>query len=92
MNILANLNLSALSNDLVRRMGDVLVVATEHGDHDIIDWAARAASDARLLGRLRDRDLSTLERLEKVYSSGYYRTGTNARAASARVGSGLQTA
>lgn len=67
-----NLNLTRLDSDTVQRIGDVLVTAMEYNDVGVVDWASRAVHDARLIGRLRDRDIETLDRLERTYSGRYY--------------------
>lgn len=49
---------------------DTAVRATELG---IVEWVERAVEDASVLGKLRARDIETLERLERDFSSDFYR-------------------
>lgn len=80
MTVQALLNLNRLSNQTVLQLGDVITVATENNDHGVVDWAVRALADARAIGRLRDRDVATLQRLQEQYSHDFYRTRTRAAA------------
>lgn len=62
-----------LDNDTVQRIGDVLMIASQHNDYGVIDWGARAIADADTTGKLRNRDVETLERLERTYNRDFYR-------------------
>jgi hypothetical protein len=71
MNVLAILKLTKLDDATVQRIGDVLVTAAQAGDLGVVAWANRAVADAKMLGRLRDKDNETLNRLERNYSGQY---------------------
>ena len=73
-------NLSRLDKDTVQRVGDVLMVAGDFNDHAVVEWGMRAIADACAIGKLRSRDQETLERLERTYSSDYYRNGSGRNA------------
>lgn len=75
MSMMNLLNQFRLSDDIVARLGDVLVIATEHGDSGVVDWVYVAMTYA-VDGKLRDRDLSNLSRLEGIYNSDFYRGPT----------------
>lgn len=64
--------LGGLTPNQMEQLGEVLVVATAHGEDGVIDWAQRAISDAASLGRMRDRDVSTLERLKRQFNGSEY--------------------
>lgn len=66
------LNQLRLDDDTVRRLGDVLMRATENGDDGVADWVFVAMRYA-VNGKLRDRDMNRLARLESVYSDDFYR-------------------
>lgn len=69
-----NLNLSRVSEEIVQRIGNVLLTAVQHDDYGVADWAVVALSTAAELGKLRDRDAVKLDYLEQVYSNEYYRS------------------
>lgn len=66
------LNQLKLSRDIVTRLGDVLEVANEFGDHGVVEWVHVAMSYA-VNGKLRDRDMNKLTQLERVYANDFYR-------------------
>lgn len=66
------LNLGSLTDAQALSLGTVLHNAIKAGDQGVIDWVNRALEDAKLLGRLRDKDIQTLERLERTYGSDFY--------------------
>lgn len=61
-----------LSNELVQRLGDVIANAAEHGDVGVLDFVNRAVKYS-VNGKLRDRDVNTLQTLERTYNRDYYR-------------------
>lgn len=62
-----------LSTALVDRISAVYDTAHRFGEDGIMVWTERAAEDAAMLGKLRTRDVETLERLEATFSHDYYR-------------------
>lgn len=64
--------LGGLTPKQMNELGEVLVIATAHGEVGVIDWAHRAISDAASLGHMRDRDVSTLERLKRQFNGSEY--------------------
>lgn len=54
------------------RIERVRATAERFGENGIVNWAIRAVNDAMALGRARDRDIATLTRLEKDFSSDFY--------------------
>lgn len=46
--------------------------ARRFGDGGVVAWATRAAEDAIFLGRMRDKDIATLKRLEDTYGHDFY--------------------
>jgi hypothetical protein len=64
------------------RIERVASTARECGERGIVVWAVRAAEDAVALGKVRDKDLRTLERLEGTFSDDFYsnRVGGQERA------------
>lgn len=56
-----------------QRIADVAATAREFGEQGIVAWAQRAVADAQALGRLRDRDIAALERLEDTFDHDFYR-------------------
>jgi len=68
-------NLGRVNNDYVVRLAKIVITATVHNEQGVLDWVARAVQDASALGHLRDRDIASLERLEKQFNdSEYYRS------------------
>lgn len=65
--------LNKLDAQLRQRIEVVYAIAERAGEQGVVSWAERAAHDANVLGRLRDRDLSTLVRLEDTFSDEFYR-------------------
>lgn len=65
--------LNKIDRKLRERLERVATVAARTGDNGIVDWAVRAANDAVALGRIRDRDIATLKRLEDTYGHDFYR-------------------
>lgn len=65
--------LNKIDRKLRERVEFVAKSAMQFGDNGVVEWAERAASDALFLGRIRDRDVKALERLEGTYNNGYYR-------------------
>lgn len=70
------LNQLRLDKDTVRRLGDVLMRATENGDVGVAEWVHVAMAYA-VNGKLRDRDMNRLHRLESVYNDDFYRNRNN---------------
>jgi hypothetical protein len=69
--------LDRLDSRLRARLEKVATVASQSGDRGVVEWTARATQDALALGRLRDRDVAALERLEDTYSHDFYRNRGN---------------
>jgi len=69
-----SLNLSQLSDEIVQRIGNVLLTAVQHDEYGVADWAVVALTTAAELGKLRDRDAVKLDYLEQVFSNEYYRS------------------
>jgi len=65
--------LNRIDRNVRDRVERIVRTAQAHGDAGIVAWADRAAQDALALGRLRDRDVATLERLEDTYNHDFYR-------------------
>jgi hypothetical protein len=63
------LNLDAATVD---RLSAVLVHAVRHADNGVVEWVNRAIADAEHLGRLRDKDVANLNRLEATYNGTFY--------------------
>jgi len=70
-----------LDRKLRNRLSAVARKADAFGEQGIVAWAQRAAEDAQMLGRLRDRDVAALERLEDTFNGEFY-SGDGARSAS----------
>jgi hypothetical protein len=66
------LGLSFLTQKQIDAFGRVLTTALLHNEQGIIEWASRAVDDAARLNRLRDRDVATLERLERQFNGSEY--------------------
>lgn len=64
--------LNRIDRKLRDRIEAVATVAAKCGERGIMDWAVRAAHDAVALGRVRDKDLRTLERLEGTFADEFY--------------------
>lgn len=71
--------LNRIDQALRMRVERIVDVAAQHNDNGIVAWAERAAHDALALGRLRDRDVATLERLEDTYNHDFYRSNSGSR-------------
>lgn len=71
-------NLDNLDRRLRTRVEKIATIARKHNDSGIVAWAVRAADDALALGRIRDKDIATLERLEDTYGHEYYSNNGNA--------------
>lgn len=65
--------LDKIDRKLRNRIENVAEIAQNCGESGIVDWAVRAANDAVALGRVRDKDLRTLERLEGTFAHDFYR-------------------
>lgn len=65
--------LNAFDQRTRERLARVAATATLFGERGIVDWVERAAADAQHLGRLRDRDIANLERLEDTFNGDFYR-------------------
>jgi hypothetical protein len=68
--------LDKVDRKLRERLEKVTLKAAEFGDNGVVQWAARAAEDAQALGRVRDRDVKALERLEGTYNGEFYRSNS----------------
>jgi hypothetical protein len=68
-----------LEAKLQKRIDEVRDIARKYGEDGIVAWTKRAVGDARLLGKLRDKDVAVLERLEETFAHDYYRNGRDAR-------------
>lgn len=69
--------INKLDRKLRERIAEVAAIATKHGEAGIAEWAVRAANDAVALGRIRDKDIKTLERLEDTFGHEFYRNNDN---------------
>lgn len=65
--------LDNIDRRLRNRIEAVAETAKNCGENGIVDWAVRAANDAVVLGKLRDKDRETLERLEGTFANDFYR-------------------
>ncbi len=72
--------LNRIDRQLRERLEKVTLKAAEFGDNGVVQWAARAAEDAQTLGRVRDRDVKALERLEGTYNGEFYNNNSGAYA------------
>ena len=70
--------MSKLNDNIIERIGDVIACALLNNESGVVEWAERAIADARSLNRLRDRDMSTLTRLEGIFSRDFYRNNHGA--------------
>lgn len=70
-------NLDNFDKRVRARVEKVVAVAEKFGDRGIVAWAVRAAEDAAVLGRIRDKDIKTLERLEDTYGHEFYRNSNS---------------
>lgn len=59
------------------RIERVADTARQCGENGIVAWAVRAAEDAITLGKVRDKDMRTLERLEDTFNHDFYRDNSN---------------
>lgn len=64
--------LDTLDRKLRARIEKVAATARKCGETGIVAWTARAAEDALVLGRIRDKDMDTLARLERTFASDFY--------------------
>lgn len=64
--------LDKIDRRLRARIENVALIAERCGESGIVDWAVRAANDAVALGKLRDKDAATLDRLEGTFSNEFY--------------------
>jgi hypothetical protein len=71
--------LDKIDRKLRARIEDVALTAERCGERGIVDWAIRAANDAVALGKLRDKDKATLERLEGTFDGDFYRNSDGGR-------------
>lgn len=71
--------LDRIDRRLRNRLEKVANTARECGESGIVDWAVRAANDAIVLGKLRDRDVATLDRLEDTFSHDFYRNSNGGK-------------
>lgn len=77
--------LNKIDRKLRERLEAVASKAVEFNDQGVFDWALRASSDALALGRMRDRDLANLTRLEETYNHDFYRRNEHCGTGSGRV-------
>lgn len=68
--------LDKIDKKLRERVERVANIALRFGDNGVVEWAQRATNDALFLGKLRDRDVENLQRLEDTYSHDFYRGNT----------------
>lgn len=64
--------LDQIDRKLRERVERIANTARNYGDSGIVAWAVRAADDAVALGRIRDKDIETLRRLEDTYGHEFY--------------------
>lgn len=64
--------LDKIDKAIRERVERIAKTAAQSGDRAIVEWAIRATDDALALGRIRDRDLDTLKRLEDTYGHEFY--------------------
>jgi hypothetical protein len=64
--------LDRIDRKLRVRLEEVAMKADRFGERGIVDWAKRATQDALMLGKLRDRDVAALERLEDTFGHDFY--------------------
>lgn len=64
--------LNKIDRKLRDRVEKIATIAKQNGDDGIVAWTIRAAEDALALGRIRDKDIATLERLEDTYGHEFY--------------------
>jgi hypothetical protein len=65
-------NLNKIDRNLRERLEKVADKAVQYNDRGVFDWAQRAVNDALFLGRMRDRDVANLQRLEDTYNDDFY--------------------
>jgi hypothetical protein len=75
------LKLAGLTAEQIVALGQVVETACSAGDTGVIEWADRAVSDARLIGHMRQRDVETLNRLQRTYNGQFYTSGEYATTA-----------
>jgi hypothetical protein len=75
--------LSFLTTQQIDAFGHVLTTALLHNEQGIIEWATRAVADAGRLNRLRDRDVATLQRLERHFNGSQFYSSYAPRSAGA---------
>lgn len=66
--------IQTLSIQNTARLIAVLNSAAKVNDSGVVAWVDRTFADAKMLGRLRDKDVKDLERLERTYSNDFYTT------------------
>jgi hypothetical protein len=65
--------LDKIDRNLRKRLENVANTAVRFNDRGVFDWANRAVENALFLGRMRDRDVANLRRLEDTYNDDFYR-------------------
>lgn len=71
--------LDRIDRKLRNRIEKVALTAEKCGERGIVEWAVRAANDAVALGKLRDKDAATLDRLEDTFANDFYRNSDGGR-------------
>lgn len=74
-------SLDRIDRRIRERVERIAQTALTHNEFGIVAMLERATEDALMLGRLRDRDVAALERLEDTFNHDFYRTqrGRNER-------------
>lgn len=67
--------LDRVDRALRNRVEKVATKAALNGDRGVVEMLVRATDDALALGRMRDRDVQALERLEDTYGHKFYNGG-----------------
>lgn len=67
--------LDKVDKALRERVETVAGKAVQFGDTGVVEMLVRATDDALALGRMRDRDVQALERLEDTYGHKFYNGG-----------------
>lgn len=65
--------ITRLDRHLRLRIAAVEATARAFNERGVVEWAQRAVADAQALGRLRDRDIANLDRLERTFDDDFYR-------------------
>lgn len=71
--------LNRIDRKLRERLENVADKAVQFNDRGVFEWALRASNDALFLGRLRDRDVANLRRLEDTYNDDFYNGNANSQ-------------